>query len=82
MSPAGGWDLVNLHWMCGMMTEGAVELHRAQERIVRLLGRPPALAGGVLALSDAPGLGLEPDEEALAYCRVAAPGERDRAILA
>ncbi|PWK56284.1 enolase C-terminal domain-like protein [Roseicyclus mahoneyensis] len=71
VSPAGGWDLVNLHWMCGAMTMGAVELHRAQGRIARLLmGSPPEMAGGMLVASDAPGLGLSPDEEALAACRV------------
>lgn len=71
VSPAGGWDLVNLQWMCGAMGAGAVELHRAQARIVRLLtDTPPQMAGGLLAVSDAPGLGLSPDEEALAACRV------------
>jgi L-rhamnonate dehydratase len=70
VSPAGGWDLVNLHWMCGAMAEGAVELHRAQARIARLLlPEPPALRGGMLAVPDAPGLGLAPDEDALAACR-------------
>ena len=71
VSPAGGWDLVNLQWMCGAMAEGAVELHRAQARIVRLLtDTPPRIAGGMLAVCDAPGLGLAPDEDALAACRV------------
>jgi L-alanine-DL-glutamate epimerase-like enolase superfamily enzyme len=71
VSPAGGWDLVNLHWMCGAMAEGAVELHRAQARIVRLLTEtPPQMAGGMLAVSDAPGLGLAPDEEALLACQL------------
>ena len=71
VSPAGGWDLVNLHWMCGAMAAGAVELHRAQARIVRLLTEDPTqMAGGMLAVPDAPGLGLCPDEAALAACRV------------
>ena len=71
VSPAGGWDIVNLHWMCGAMTGGAVELHRAQGRIARLLmERPPELSGGMLVVSAAPGLGLSPDEAALAACRV------------
>lgn len=71
VSPAGGWDLVNLHWMCGAMRTGAVELHRAQGRIARLLmERPPEMAGGMLVVSEAPGLGLTPDEAALAACRV------------
>ena len=71
VSPAGGWDLVNLQWMCGAMGAGAVELHRAQARIVRLLtDTPPQMAAGMLVVSDAPGLGLAPDEAALAACRV------------
>jgi L-alanine-DL-glutamate epimerase-like enolase superfamily enzyme len=71
VSPAGGWDIVNLHWMCGAMGAGAVELHRAQGRIARLLmARPPEMSGGRLVVSEAPGLGLCPDEEALAACRV------------
>ncbi|MEY3003341.1 MAG: hypothetical protein RLZZ491_517, partial [Pseudomonadota bacterium] len=70
VSPAGGWDLVNLHWMCGAMQTGAVELHRAQARILRLLTEhPPRMANGMLALGDAPGFGLSPDEDALAACR-------------
>ncbi|MHA6345355.1 enolase C-terminal domain-like protein [Roseivivax sp. CAU 1761] len=78
ISPAGGWDLVNLHWMCGAAGTGAVELHRAQERIARLLlGGPPDLSGGVLRIPDRPGLGLDPDEDALAACRVALPGDGD-----
>jgi L-rhamnonate dehydratase len=78
VSPAGGWDLVNLHWMCGAMPEGAVELHRAQDRIARLLlGKSPSLVGGALHLPDRPGLGLCPDEDALEFCRVRFPGDRE-----
>lgn len=69
VSPAGGWDLVNLHWMCGALESGAVELHRAQTRIARLLcTAPPSLKDGQLQVSDAPGFGLSPDEDALAAC--------------
>ena len=70
ISPAGGWDLINLQWMCGAMDSGAVELHRAQTRIARLLcADPPRLQGGKLHLPSAPGFGLTPDESALAACR-------------
>jgi L-alanine-DL-glutamate epimerase-like enolase superfamily enzyme len=70
ISPAGGWDLINLHWMCGAMDSGAVELHRAQTRIARLIcTEPPRLQGGQLQVSSAPGFGLSPDENALAACR-------------
>ncbi|ETW11489.1 mandelate racemase/muconate lactonizing protein [Roseivivax marinus] len=76
ISPAAGWDTVNLHWMCGALGDGAVELHRAHDRIARLLlGRPPQATQGKLRVPDAPGLGFAPDEDALAACRVPAPGE-------
>lgn len=69
VSPAGGWDLVNLHWVCGGLQEGAVELHRAQARIARLL-RPDGLTlqNGTLSVPDAPGFGFDIDEEAIAAC--------------
>ncbi|MEM1430397.1 MAG: enolase C-terminal domain-like protein [Pseudomonadota bacterium] len=71
VSPGGGWDIVNLHWMCGAMATGAVELHRAQARIARLLtGDAPRLRDGHLHLPDGPGLGLVPDEWALSACRI------------
>ena len=71
IAPAGGWDMVNLHWVCGGLEEGAVELHRAQARIMRLL-LPDGLtlSGGQLHVPDAIGLGLQPDEDALAACRI------------
>jgi len=80
ISPAGGWDLVNLHWMCGASATCAVELHRAQSRIARLLlGAPPVLSNGALHVPDRPGLGLNPDEEALERCQLLLPGnERGR----
>ena len=71
ISPAGGWDILNLHWMCGAMAVGAIELHRAQARIARLLmPSGPTLVDGNLHVPDAPGLGLEPDEDSLEKCRV------------
>lgn len=70
LGTAGGWDLINLHWMCGAVSEGAVELHRAHDCIARLLlGRDgPDLVAGQLRVSDKAGLGLSPDEAALAAC--------------
>jgi len=70
VSPGGGWDAINLHWMCGAMAAGSVELHRAQARIGRLLRPSHTVRDGQIWMSDAPGLGLEPDEAALAECRV------------
>ncbi|SMX44454.1 enolase C-terminal domain-like protein [Maliponia aquimaris] len=71
VAPGGGWDFVNLHWVCGAMEQGGIELHRAQARIARLLLPDPLrIVDGALCLPDGPGLGLCPDEEALAACRV------------
>ena len=71
VSPGGGWDVVNLHWVCGGLSEAPVELHRAQSRIVRMLC-PDGLriAGGDLHLPDAPGFGFAPDEVALTACQI------------
>ena len=71
VSPGGGWDVLNLHWMCGAVETGAVELHRAQARIARLLWRePPVTSDGCLHVPIAPGLGLDPDLEALERCQL------------
>ncbi|GAA5070553.1 hypothetical protein N0B44_12540 [Roseibacterium beibuensis] len=71
MSPAGGWDFVNLHWMCGAMQTGAIEVNQAQARIVRLLMPDMAQAqDGFQPVPDAPGFGWTPDEDALARCRL------------
>lgn len=71
IAPAGGWDTINLHWVCGALPSGAVELHRAQSRIVRLM-MPGGLTltNGQLDVPVIPGLGLAPDENALAACRM------------
>lgn len=71
VSPAGGWDIVNIHWMCGAVDRGPVELHRGQTRIARLLNHRPsplAIANGCLASPTGVGLDLSPDEVALAAC--------------
>ncbi|WP_422368661.1 mandelate racemase/muconate lactonizing enzyme family protein [Pelagibius sp.] len=71
VSPAGGWDIVNIHWMCGAVDRGPVESHRAQNRITRLIaGGAPSLpiADGCLVPPSGVGLGLLPDEAALAGC--------------
>lgn len=72
IAPAGGWDIVNLHWVCGALDTGAVELHGAQTRIMRLL-MPDGLTlkDGYLHIPDAPGLGFQADEPALTACRIA-----------
>jgi L-alanine-DL-glutamate epimerase and related enzymes of enolase superfamily len=69
ISMAGGWDFVNLHWICGALNDGAVELHRAQFRIARLLMRDmPEIANGQINVPDRLGLGLDPDDDALSAC--------------
>jgi L-alanine-DL-glutamate epimerase-like enolase superfamily enzyme len=71
ISMAGGWDVVNLHWICGALDTGAVELHRAQVRIARILMADlPVVSGGCIAVPDRPGFGFQPDEQRLRECRV------------
>lgn len=71
VSPAGGWDAVNLQWMCGAFGSGPVELHRAQARIARLLFKEgQKISEGHLHLPDAPGFGYDPDVEGLFRCRI------------
>lgn len=72
VSPAGGWEGINLHWMCGALSEGAVEIHRAQARMTRLLfADAMRLEGGVVRVPDMPGFGFRLDEAGLANCRSA-----------
>jgi len=62
---------MNLHWMRGAMQTGAIEVNRAQARIVRLLMPDMAQAqDGFQPVPDAPGFGWTPDEDALARCRL------------
>lgn len=69
ISMAGGWDVLNLHWICGALENGAVELHRAQARIARLLMADlPFISDGLIGEPDAVGLGLRPDEDGLKAC--------------
>jgi len=71
ISPAGGWDIINLHWVCGALASGTVELHRAQSRIARLLmPEGISMVNGQISVPDTAGLGLSPDEAGLAACRV------------
>lgn len=72
IAPAGGWDIINLHWLSGAFGSGTIELHRAQARIARLLMQDTlTISNGSITVPDMPGLGLLPDEAALHACRVA-----------
>ena len=69
ISMAGGWDVLNLHWICGALDHGAVELHRAQARIARLfMADLTVVSDGMIAAPDVVGLGLIPDEVGLKSC--------------
>ncbi len=70
ISPAGGWDFLNLLFMCGTQPDGAVEVHRGQDRMARLiLGEPLTLEGGKLPAPIVPGLGFTVNEEALRHAQ-------------
>ena len=74
VSPAGGWDFLNLLFVCGALSDGAVEVHRGQDPIVRtVLGAPLSLADGRLSVPREPGLGFDIDQRSLAATTVSGP---------
>jgi L-alanine-DL-glutamate epimerase-like enolase superfamily enzyme len=62
----GGWPLFNMHTMAGLMNGWLVEFHLGMQMVGELLFRdPPRPETGVVRLAEAPGLGLEPNRDAL-----------------
>lgn len=72
LSNGGGWPHLNAHLMAGVDNGTRVEFHLlmwlASERIFK---EPYPPASGAVTMPDSPGLGLEPDEDALRETRVA-----------
>jgi len=67
----GGWPLFNMHLMAGMANGWLVEWHLGIVAVGETIFKgPPRPENGVLRIPDAPGLGLEPDLDALAATRV------------
>jgi len=62
----GGWPLHNLHTMAGLMNGWRVEFHLGMQATGELLFKdPPKPEGNIVRVSPRPGLGLEPNKDAL-----------------
>lgn len=67
----GGWPHFNAHLMAGMANGWLVEWHLGNVSVAETIFKEtPSPVGGVLAIPDKPGLGLEPDEDAVRDSRV------------
>lgn len=67
----GGWPLFNLHTMAGLMNGWRVEFHLGMQEVgERLFVDAPKPEGNIVRVGSKPGLGLEPNFEALAACRM------------
>jgi L-rhamnonate dehydratase len=66
LANGGAWQYHNMHLQAGLANGGLVEMHyladELYKRIYRGLPRPE---DGAMTLSDAPGLGFEPDRDAI-----------------
>jgi L-alanine-DL-glutamate epimerase-like enolase superfamily enzyme len=67
----GGWPHHNAHLHAGMENGWRVEFHYVMYRVgEKLLDDPPHIDGNQVELSEEPGLGFEPDPDALAEYEV------------
>lgn len=62
----GGWPLFNMHTMAGVMNGWFVEFHQGMQQVgERIFKNPPQPKDNIVRIPEAPGLGLEPDHDAL-----------------
>ena len=62
----GGWPLFNMHTMAGLMNGWLVEFHLGMQFVgEHLFVDPPQPHRGTVSISNAPGLGLEPNRDNL-----------------
>ncbi len=62
----GGWPLHNLHTMAGLMNGWRVEYHLGMQEVgERIFVDPPKPEGNIVRVGTKPGLGLEPNFDAL-----------------
>ena len=62
----GGWPLHNLHTMAGLMNGWRVEFHLDMQAVgERLFVDPPKPENNIVRVGTKPGVGLEPNVEAL-----------------
>jgi L-alanine-DL-glutamate epimerase-like enolase superfamily enzyme len=67
MANGGAWPYHNMHLQGGMANGGLVEMHYLAVELCRKIYRGlPEAEDGWLKLPDAPGLGFEPDRDAIA----------------
>ena len=62
----GGWPLHNLHTMAGLMNGWRVEYHLGMQEVgERIFVDPPKPEGNIVRVGTKPGVGLEPNFDAL-----------------
>ncbi|HEY8368578.1 MAG TPA: mandelate racemase/muconate lactonizing enzyme family protein [Thermodesulfobacteriota bacterium] len=67
----GGWPLYNLHTMAGLMNGWRVEFHLGMQEVgERIFIDPPKPEGNIVRVGPKPGVGLEPNFDALAACQM------------
>jgi L-alanine-DL-glutamate epimerase-like enolase superfamily enzyme len=67
----GGWPLFNLHTMAGLMNGWRVEFHLGMQQVGEyLFVDPPKPEGNIVRVGKKPGLGLEPNFDALEATRM------------
>lgn len=69
-----GWPIFNMHTMAGLMNGWLVEFHWGMWQAgEKFFTGAPGPENDMVKIPDRPGLGFEPNREALAECRVASP---------
>ncbi len=67
----GGWPLFNMHTMAGLMNGWRVEFHLGMQQVgERIFVDPPRPENQIVRIPKEPGLGLEPNHDALRESRV------------
>ena len=62
----GAWQYHNMHLQAGLANGGLVEIHYLADELYKQIYRGlPVPKDGWLTLPDAPGLGFEPDRDAI-----------------
>lgn len=67
----GGWPLYNLHTMAGLMNGWRVEFHLGMQEVgERIFIDPPKPDAEIVRVANKPGIGLEPNFDALRDCQM------------
>jgi L-alanine-DL-glutamate epimerase-like enolase superfamily enzyme len=66
LANGGAWQYHNMHLQAGLANGGLVEMHYLADELYKRIYRGlPQPEDGAMTLSDAPGLGFEPDRDAI-----------------